>query len=77
MKALAERPRSCLQETEDLPRDFNSLFDDGKFRFDTRHIPESVSLYEQLDVKHDALSLIPPQVRQCPFRSDRIFDFRV
>lgn len=59
--ALAERLRSCLQESEDLPKDFTQLFDDTLFKFDTNLIPEAVQLYEQLNVKHEPLSLIPPQ----------------
>uniref|UniRef100_A0A7S3DER4 Intraflagellar transport protein 52 n=1 Tax=Palpitomonas bilix TaxID=652834 RepID=A0A7S3DER4_9EUKA len=61
IEALAERPRSCLQEAEELPRDFSTLFDDGMFRFDTSHIPSAVNLYDEMDVKHDTLTLIPPQ----------------
>ena len=37
------------------------LFDDALFKFDTRAIPEAVSLFEALGVKHEPLSLIPPQ----------------
>jgi len=59
--ALAERLRSCLQESEDLPKDFTQLFDDTLFKFDTNLIPEAVALYAQLNVKHEPLSLIPPQ----------------
>jgi intraflagellar transport protein 52 len=60
-EALAERLRCCLQESEELPRDFTTLFDDTLFRFDTSQIPDSIQLYEQLNVKHEPLSLIPPQ----------------
>lgn len=59
--ALAERLRSCLQESEELPKDFTQLFDDALFKFDTNLIPEAVKLYEALNVKHEPLSLIPPQ----------------
>lgn len=60
-ESLAERLRSCLQETEDLPVDFTTLFDHNLFKFDTHLIPEAVKLYERLNVKHEPLSLIPPQ----------------
>jgi intraflagellar transport protein 52 len=60
-EALAERLRSCLQETEDLPVDFTTLFDHTLFKYDTHLIPEAVKLYERLNVKHESLSLIPPQ----------------
>lgn len=44
-QALADRLRSCLQESEDLPKDFTQLFDDTLFKFDTNLIPETVKLY--------------------------------
>jgi len=60
-EALAERVRCCLQETEEVTKDFTTLFDDTLFKFDTSLIPEAVNLYAELDVKHEPLSLIPPQ----------------
>ena len=54
-------PRVPPQETEEVTKDFTTLFDDSLFKFDTSLIPEAVSLYTQLDVKHEPLSLIPPQ----------------
>ena len=59
--ALAEKLRSCLQETEPLPRDFTQLFDDKLFKFDITLIPETINLYNTLGIKHDTLTLIPPQ----------------
>jgi len=64
-EALADRIRACLQENEELPKDFTKLFNDQLFRFDTDLIPEAVALYEQLGVKHENLSLIPPEF-ECP-----------
>ena len=64
-EALAERLRPCLEENEPLPKDFTKLFDDKLFQFDTKLIPESAKLYEQLGVKKETLSLIPPQF-ECP-----------
>jgi len=58
---LAERVRCCLQETEEVTKDFTTLFDDSLFKFDTSLIPEAVDLYRRLDVKHEPLALIPPQ----------------
>jgi intraflagellar transport protein 52 len=60
-QGLAMNLRSCLQENEPLPRDFTQLFDDSLFKFDTDLIPEGVKLYQQLGVKHEPLTLIPPQ----------------
>lgn len=59
--ALAERLRSCLQDSEEPPKDFTKLFDDGLFKFDTDLVPETLALFEQLSVKHEPLSLIQPQ----------------
>eukprot|EP00002_Diphylleia_rotans_P023776 TRINITY_DN467_c0_g1_i2.p1 TRINITY_DN467_c0_g1~~TRINITY_DN467_c0_g1_i2.p1 ORF type:complete len:432 (-),score=101.23 TRINITY_DN467_c0_g1_i2:139-1434(-) len=60
-EALASRVRSCLQESEEIPKDFMSLFDDSPFKFDTNLIPEVLKLYLELGVKHEPLALIPPQ----------------
>mmetsp|Transcript_41991 Transcript_41991/g.115889 ORF Transcript_41991/g.115889 Transcript_41991/m.115889 type:complete len:452 (+) Transcript_41991:86-1441(+) len=60
-QGLAMNLRSCLQENEPLPRDFTQLFDDTLFKFDTDLIPEGVKLYSQVGVKHEPLTLIPPQ----------------
>lgn len=60
-EVLAERVRCCLQETEEVTKDFTTLFDDNLFKFDTSLIPEAVDLYHKLDVKHEPLALIPPQ----------------
>lgn len=60
-QGLAMNLRSCLQENEQLPRDFTQLFDESLFKFDTDLIPEAVKLYDQLGVKHEVLTLIPPQ----------------
>uniref|UniRef100_A0A7S2D5V8 Intraflagellar transport protein 52 homolog n=1 Tax=Octactis speculum TaxID=3111310 RepID=A0A7S2D5V8_9STRA len=60
-KVLATRIRSCLQENEELPKDFQKLFNDKLFKFDTHLIPEAIALYDKLGVKHEPMSLIPPQ----------------
>ncbi|RLN62997.1 hypothetical protein BBJ29_001651 [Phytophthora kernoviae] len=64
-QALSDRLRSCMQESEELPKDFTRLFDDSLFKFDTSLIPEAVNLYRELGVKHEPLTLIPPQF-ECP-----------
>mmetsp|Transcript_5342 Transcript_5342/g.10193 ORF Transcript_5342/g.10193 Transcript_5342/m.10193 type:complete len:540 (-) Transcript_5342:95-1714(-) len=61
MEALAERLRCCLQEPEDLPTDFSRMFDLKLFGYNTDMVPETVALYERLNVKHEPLSNIPPQ----------------
>ncbi|CAM9406314.1 unnamed protein product, partial [Discosporangium mesarthrocarpum] len=60
-EALADRLRCCLQETEELPKKFTNLFNDRLFKFTTRMVPEAVAAYDHLGVKHEPLTLIPPQ----------------
>merc|ERR1719359_877921 len=60
-QSLATSFKSCLQESEPLPRDFTQLMDGSVFKFDTNLIPECIKLYTDLKVKHEALKLIPPQ----------------
>lgn len=58
--SLASRLRPCLQEHDELPRDFTKLFVDKLFGYDTYMIPEVIAMYDVLKVKHETLSLIPP-----------------
>eukprot|EP01083_Nonionella_stella_P211536 764744_1 len=59
--ALSERLQCCLQESEPLPTDFTTLFDESLFKYNTDMIPEVLALFEKLKVKHESLNLIPPQ----------------
>lgn len=61
LSTLAERFKGCLQDSEELSRDWMTLFDDKLFKFDTCLIPEAMALYEKLGIKRGALSLIAPQ----------------
>ncbi|RHY27196.1 hypothetical protein DYB32_006971 [Aphanomyces invadans] len=67
-QALSERLRSCMQEGEELPKDFTKLFDNTLFKFDTSLIPDAVALFKELGVKHEPLSLIPPQTPLPPLK---------
>lgn len=60
-KKLAEKPRVCLQESEEVPRDFTKLFSGSLFGVTTSHIPATVKAYKELDVPHEQLQLIEPQ----------------
>lgn len=40
--ALSDRLRSCLQESDELPRNFTQLFNDKLYKFDTDLIPEAI-----------------------------------
>lgn len=60
-EALAGRLRVCLQETDELPKDFTTLFNSQLFKFDTDLIPKATALYRDLNVKKAPLTLIAPQ----------------
>ncbi|KAG7478075.1 hypothetical protein MATL_G00076560 [Megalops atlanticus] len=58
---LSERLRVCLQERDENPRDFTSLFDTSLLKLSTDSLPRVISSYKQLNVKHEPLQLIQPQ----------------
>lgn len=58
---LSERLRVCLQEGDENPRDFTSLFDMSLLKLSTNTLPQVISSYKQLNVKHEPLQLIQPQ----------------
>lgn len=57
---LAETIKCCLQVSDELPLDFTKMFGEDLFQFNTAQIPKAVSLYGDLDLKHEPLTLIPP-----------------
>lgn len=42
---LAENLKSCLEQPQELPKDFTKLFEESLFKFTTDLIPEAVQLY--------------------------------
>lgn len=58
---LSERLRVCLQEGDENPRDFTSLFDMSLFKLSNNTLPSVIRAYKQLNVKHEPLQLITPQ----------------
>lgn len=40
--AMAEKVKVCLQESEELPRDFTALFDFSLYQMDTRVLPDAL-----------------------------------
>ncbi|XP_075033703.1 intraflagellar transport protein 52 homolog isoform X1 [Mixophyes fleayi] len=58
---LSQRLRVCLQEGEENPRDFTTLFDMSIYQLDTSSLAKVIKAYEQLNVKHETLQLIQPQ----------------
>lgn len=59
--SLAGTLKSCLQTSENLSSNFRSMFDESLFKFDTDVIPEVLKLFDTMGVKHEAITLIPPQ----------------
>lgn len=45
-ESLAAQPRSCLQEPEEVPRDFTHLFDTKLLKFDGSLIPEAIRAFD-------------------------------
>ncbi|XP_053105532.1 intraflagellar transport protein 52 homolog isoform X1 [Hemicordylus capensis] len=58
---LSDRLRVCLQEGDENPRDFTTLFDMSVYQMDTTALPKIIKSYEQLNVKYEPLQLIQPQ----------------
>eukprot|EP00039_Didymoeca_costata_P031376 m.34440 g.34440 ORF g.34440 m.34440 type:complete len:431 (+) comp8724_c0_seq1:197-1489(+) len=59
--ALAEQLRVCLQEGDEIPRDFTKLYDKELFNIDTSVVPDAIRLYDQMNVPHEPLQLITPK----------------
>ena len=59
--SLSDKVKSCLEEAKEPPRNFNDLFDMNMFKIDNNLVPEAIALYDKLNVKHETLSIIPPQ----------------
>ncbi|KAM3622306.1 uncharacterized protein V6R79_022985 [Siganus canaliculatus] len=58
---LSDQLRVCLQEGDENPKDFTSLFDMSLFSFSTDTLAQVISAYKQLNVKVEPLKLITPQ----------------
>ena len=59
--SMSEHLKSCLQTSESSQTNFRTLFHETLFKFDVDYVPEAVKLYNDLTIKHEALTLIPPQ----------------
>lgn len=58
---LSNTLKSCLQESDEIPKDFTTMFDTRLFKLDTSLIPEAIKLYDSIHLKHEPLTLIQPQ----------------
>lgn len=59
--AMSEKIKSSLEDVKEPPKNFNELFDMNLFKIDNNLVPEALELYGKLNVKHEQLSIIPPQ----------------
>jgi intraflagellar transport protein 52 len=57
---MADELRVCLQDGDDVPRDFTRLIATPLFQLDTAMVPEAIRLYDALNIPHEPLQLIPP-----------------
>ncbi|XP_076804651.1 intraflagellar transport protein 52 homolog [Clavelina lepadiformis] len=57
---LSARLKSCLQEGDDIPTDFTHLFDQQLFKMGNSILPKVLKAFEDTNVKHEPLTLIPP-----------------
>lgn len=59
--SISDKVKSCLDEAKEPPANFNDLYDMNMFKIDNDLVPEAIDLYDKLHVKHEILSIIPPQ----------------
>ncbi len=57
---LAEELRVCMQEGDEAPRDFTTLFDQDLFQLDFGAVTDSVRAFKTLHIEHEPLRIIPP-----------------
>lgn len=60
-ESLAEQLRVCLQEGDEIPRDFTSMFETDLFNIDTDVIPDAIAAFGKVNVPHVQLQLIAPE----------------
>ncbi|KAL5106125.1 hypothetical protein TcWFU_003135 [Taenia crassiceps] len=61
ISTLANNLKACLQESDEIPRNLDAVFDQKLFAMDTSMVPKALAAYEKLRVKHEPLSLITPE----------------
>ena len=59
--SISDNVKSCLEDVKDPPKNLNDLFDTNIYSIDNNLVPEALKLYDELNVKHDTLGIIPPQ----------------
>ena len=61
INTISDRVKTCLQDSEEIPRDIAKLFDTQLFTLDMTHLPKVIRGYDELKIKHEPLPLITPQ----------------
>ncbi|VDK35669.1 unnamed protein product [Taenia asiatica] len=61
ISTLANNLKACLQESDEIPRNLDAVFDQKLFAMDTSMVPKALAAYEKLRVKHEPLTLITPE----------------
>jgi intraflagellar transport protein 52 len=61
LNKVSDRVKTCLQDSEDIPRDVSKLFDSELFSLDMQHLPKVIRAFDELKIKHEPLPLISPQ----------------
>lgn len=58
----AEKPKVCTQDLDsvDIPREYTKLFKHDLYSINLDMVPASLKAYDDLNVKHEPLSLIAP-----------------
>lgn len=57
---MFDRLKNCLQEGDDIPNDHTKLFDLSLYKMENNVLPDVLRAYDQMKVKHEPLTLIPP-----------------
>nr|CDS25343.1 intraflagellar transport protein 52 [Hymenolepis microstoma] len=58
---LANNLKACLEESEEIPKRVEDMFDQKLFAIDTSLVPKVLEAYEKLRVEHEPLTLITPE----------------
>ncbi|EUB60598.1 Intraflagellar transport protein 52 -like protein [Echinococcus granulosus] len=61
ISTLSNNLKACLQESEEIPRNLDAVFDQKLFAMDISMVPKALAAYEKLRVKHEPLTLITPE----------------
>ena len=58
----AEKPKVCTQDLDsvDMPREYTKLFKHDLYSINLDMVPAALKAYDELNVKHEPLSLIAP-----------------